>query len=463
MLNLWYNSTEKDERGNKNMKKLIALLLAVVMVLSLAACSDTSGGSAQNTDSQGGEDPQEVTTIEFWYHDGNDTSNAYWNQIIEAFEAKYPQYRVNYTGLPAESYNTKYTTAIATGTAPDVLDVRDTDMATMIGLGCMTELSDYIKEFDEYDSYVASGLEAARSHAFDGGLYCLPMYATVNICWANTTLMNEKGISMPTTQTELLEKCESVADPANNAYFFSLRGGDGSTENLFDWLFTYANQSEIFEEDGTCVLSDPIFAEAMDKYASIYWNGWTSGDSITNGFKEMVAEFGSGTSMFIMHNSSSLSQHKSNLGEGNFANVKPLANDQGTSVTKGLSYVGLAIMNTTEKMEASLAFVEFVNSAQSIETICAAEGRIPLNALVYESEWFKSDPYNAVYSDMMEDENIAWMTYPMWLVEWSNFQSAYVVPGLQAVLLKERTSEDVLAEWADYLTAAQQNYLASLG
>ena len=197
---------------------------------------------------------EDVTTIDFWYHDGNDVSNAYWQEIIAKFEEKYPEYKVNYTGLPVESSMTKYTTAVATGTAPDVVDLRDTDIATMVGMGCVTELTDIVSGFEEAAHYNQAGLDVTRSFANDGGLYCLPIYSTLNICWADTALMDEKGIEIPTTQEELLEDCEKYADPDNNKYFFSLRGGSGCTENIFDFIFTYANVDHMFEEDGTCVL-----------------------------------------------------------------------------------------------------------------------------------------------------------------------------------------------------------------
>lgn len=429
-------------------KLVVSLALAVTMAATVVTPAMADG--------------EAVTTIEFWYHDGNDVSNAYWAEIIKRFEEANPQYKVNYTGLPAESYLQKYTTAVATGTAPDVLDVRDVDISTMINLGCMTELSDIVASFEDADSYNQAGLDVTRSFAQDGGLYCLPIYSTVNVCWADTKLMKEKGVKIPTTQSELLADCEKYAEPENNKYFFSLRGGSGCTENIFDFIFTYANVDHIFNEDGTCVLSDPIFAEALDKYASIYWNGWTSSDSLTNGFTEMVAEFGSGTSMFIMHNSSSYAQHLANLGEGNFQNVKPLANDEGKTVTKALSAVGLSIINTTEKEDAAEAFIEFAANAESDEYICKAEGRVPMNEKVYESDWYKNDAYNMVYSDMTTDTNISWLTYPLWLSEFGDFQSTQVAPGWQAVLLKEKTSAEVLQEWADFLTTAQQNYMASV-
>ena len=440
----WFN--KYFYKGEKPMKKFLAMTLALCMVFALCA-------SAYADD---------VTTIEFWYHDGNDVSNAYWNNIIANFEAAYPQYKVNYTPLPADSYMNKYITAVATGTGPDVLDLRDTDMATMIGLGCLEEMTDYIASFEESSYYVEAALDVAKSHAYDGKLYCLPLYWTTNICWANTQLMGEKGVEIPHTIADLLADCEKYADPANNSFFFSLRGGSGSTENLFDFIFSYAGVDHLFEEDGTCVLSNPKFAEAFDKYASIYWNGWTSPDALTNGFTEMVAEFGSGTAMFIMHNSSSLGQHKANLGDGNFTNVKPLAGEDGMIVTKALSYVGMAMLNASQKKEAAAKFIEFATNHESLEEICASEGRIPANSLVHESEWYKSDPINAVYTEMTEDANIHYLTYPFWLTMFSDFQSNYIYPGLQAVLMKDRTSEEVLNEWAEILTEAQQEYLATL-
>ena len=209
------------------------------------------------------------------------------------------------------------------------------------------------------------------------------------------------------------------------------------------------------------MLSDPIFAEALDTYASIYWNGWTSQDSVSNSFKEMVAEFGSGTCMYITHNSSSLSEHEKNLGEGNFKNVLAPANEEGYVVTKDPDACGVSIMEGAKNIEGAVAFMEFLASEEASSYLCEQEGRIPVNDLVYDDEWYVSNEYNQVYSDMLNDEHVKFLTHPAWLSTWSDFKSKYQEPGLQAVLLQERTSEEVLQEWADYLTEAQQEYLAS--
>ncbi len=307
----------------------------------LGGCGSNDAGSPGSGTNTSGSEGQEASagekqTIEFWYHDGNPTSNPIFEELIKRFEDKYPQYEVKYVGLPSDSYLQKYNTAVATNTVPDVVSIRDMDVSSFVNQDALMCLDEVYDSFSEKENLNQAVIDATRMCSIDQKLYCMPQYITADISWCNTQRMEEEGIPVPATLEEFLKDCEEYADPEGGKYFYSLRGGAGSMENLFDFIFTYADQDNLFDEEGNCVLSQPVFAEALDLYAGIYWNGWTSKDSVTNGFKEMVAEFGSKTSMYISHNSSSLAEHKKNLGEGNFANVIAPANAQGNVVTKNL-------------------------------------------------------------------------------------------------------------------------------
>lgn len=450
-------------------KKLVAMALTGVLcvgMLGVAGCSgkeaakDSSSASTGSSTAEGGT-TGEKETIEFWYHDGNTTSNPIFEELIKRFEEKYPQYEVNYVGLPSDSYLQKYNTAVATNTVPDVISIRDMDVSSFVSQEALMSMDEVYENFSEKDHLNTAVIDAVRTCAADGKLYCMPQYITTDISWCNTKLMEEKGVSVPATLDEFLEDCEKYADSANGTYFYSLRGGAGSMENMFDFIFTYADQNSLFDEEGNCVLDQPVFAEALDLYAGIYWNGWTSQDSVTNGFKEMVAEFGSQTSMYMSHNSSSLAEHKKNLGEGNFANVIAPANSKGNVVTKDLSFIGYAIMEGAEHKEGAQAFIEYLVSCEGASYLCEQEGRVPINDLIYEEEWYKNDEYNKVYQEMLSADNVKFLPHAIWLTEWNEFRSNYQEPGFQAVLMKERTSEEVLKEWADYLTTAQKVYLAA--
>ncbi|MCI8995430.1 MAG: sugar ABC transporter substrate-binding protein [Lachnospiraceae bacterium] len=446
-------------------KKIMGLLLAGVMgATMLGGCGSNDAGSPGSGTNTSGSEGQEASagekqTIEFWYHDGNPTSNPIFEELINRFEDKYPQYEVKYVGLPSDSYLQKYNTAVATNTVPDVVSIRDMDVSSFVNQDALMCLDEVYDSFSEKENLNQAVIDATRMCSIDQKLYCMPQYITADISWCNTQRMEEEGIPVPATLEEFLKDCEEYADPEGGKYFYSLRGGAGSMENLFDFIFTYADQDNLFDEEGNCVLSQPVFAEALDLYAGIYWNGWTSKDSVTNGFKEMVAEFGSKTSMYISHNSSSLAEHKKNLGEGNFANVIAPANAQGNVVTKNLSFTGYSVMENAKNKEGAVAFIEYLVSCEGASYLCEQEGRVPINNLIYEEEWYKNDSYNNVYQELMEADNVKFLTHPVWLPQWNEFRSKYQEPGFQAVLLKEKTSEQVLQEWADYLSAAQKEYL----
>lgn len=443
----------------KRTRRMAWMLAAVLGAGLLGGCGDSGDGSAAGSGSDAAAGSGEKQTIEFWYNDGNPTANPIFEELIKRFEEKNPQYKVNFVGLPNDSFLQKYNTAVATNTVPDMVSLRDMDVSSFVNQDALLSLDEAFDKFEEKDHISPAVIETARTCAIDGKLYCIPQYITPNISWYNSKLMEEKGIQVPKTIDEFMKCCEKYADPANGTYFYSLRGGSGSMENMFEFMFTYADQDSLFDEEGSCVLSQPIFAEALDKYASIYWNGWTSKDSVTNGFKEIVAEFGSGTSMYLSHNASSLAEHKKNLGEGNFSNVITAANKNGNVVTKDLSFVGYSVMKNAKNKEGAIAFIEYLVSGEGASYLCEKEGRVPINDLIYDDEWYKNDPYNKVYQEILQSDNVKFLTHAIWLPQWNEFRSKYQEPGFQAVLLKEKTSETVLKEWADYLTTAQKEYL----
>ncbi|MCU6747467.1 sugar ABC transporter substrate-binding protein [Faecalicatena acetigenes] len=433
-------------------KKVISILLTGVLLTGMLAGCGAKGEESASKDKE---------TIEFWYHDGNANSNAIFEKLIAQFEEENPEYKVEYVGLPSDSYLQKYNTAIATNTVPDVASIRDQDVSTLINQGALSCVEEDFNSFEEKDHIAENALNAIRNCSTDGKLYCLPQYTQPQVYWYNTTLMKEKGVEIPKTIDEFMQDCETYADADNGTYFYSLRGGAGSLDNMLDFIFTYANQDQLFDEEGNCVLSDPIFTEALEAYASIYWNGWTSKDSVSNSYKEMVAEFGSGTAMGIANNSSALAENINNLGEGNFTNALAPANKEGVVVTKDVPFLGYTVFEGAKNREGGVKFLEFLVSHDAVSYFCEKDGRVPVNDLVYEDEWYQDNTYMPVYEEMMSSKDVKFLARPLWLPEWNEFLTKVQEPGLQAVLLKEKTAEEVLQEWAEYLTAAQKGYLES--
>ena len=173
----------------------------------LAGCGGDSGdkeSSGSKDDGKQQEASGEKQTIEFWYHDGNPTSNPIFEELIKRFEDKYPQYEVKYVGLPADSYLQKYNTAVATNTVPDVVSIRDMDVSSFINQDALMCLDEVYDEFPEKENLNEAVIEATRLCSIDKKLYCLPQYITTDISWCNTQLMKEKGIEVPKTLDEVM-------------------------------------------------------------------------------------------------------------------------------------------------------------------------------------------------------------------------------------------------------------------
>ena len=105
------------------MKKFIALLLALVMVLSLAACSVEKTEETQAAETQAAAPEAEATAetveISLWtYPIGKWTDEATVSALLADFNAAYPNIKVNVEYLDYTNGDDKVNTAIEGGQAP---------------------------------------------------------------------------------------------------------------------------------------------------------------------------------------------------------------------------------------------------------------------------------------------------------------------------------------------------------
>ena len=461
------------------MRKAVAAILALSMIVGLTGCAgkkeetapakeqtESSGEAgkkegestaAETTKNAGGD--QAPVTLTFWHRDGNTTSNPMFEVIIKDFEEKYPWITVEYTGLAADSYMTKYNTAIVTGETPDVCTISNKDLNTLVAQDALLDLEESFNQWEEKDQMLPEILDSARFLSGDGNLYMLGYGMTQETSWYNKKWHEEHGIEPAQTIDQLVEYSKKYADKSKGEYYFTLRGGAGSAENLFMFLMSYAGVTSLFQEDGTCNLSNPKIAEGLDVYANLYKDGLVSVDAISNGFKEMVAEFGSGTAQYMMHNSSSVAENEKNLGAENVMVVKPLAGKDGIAVCKAPAFMGAAAFKATKHPEEAALFVEYLASAVGAGYADITEGRVPVNKGIYEQDWYKENPYYQVYATFAE-QGVKFAEFPFWLDGYNEYAKTNITADFQAVLHGEKQAADVCNAWANDLGKMQKEYLS---
>lgn len=457
------------------MKKLTALMLAAAMAAGCAGCgsapqkTDPAGTQAQASGGGEAEKPAgtaaggEKEIVEFWYHAADEKTNEIYEGLFERFNSSQDQYEARYTGFANKDFPDKFAMAIATDTMPNVVSLGFSNVMTYVAQDALVDVNRYFDSWEDKDKIVPSMVNTLKDLA-GGPLYGIPYNYNQDVSWYNTRFFEENNIQVPKTQKEFLALCQQYANPDEGTYFFSLRGVK-PYDNLLGWLFTWTDGGgyggSYFDENGTCIINKPEFAEALDAYASIYKNGWVSGDCVNNNFNEMVAEFGSQTAMYIMHNSSSKTSHLNNLGDGNFGVAKALANDQGRYYTSAIQPQLYAVTNTKGQdgdYTGAFELIKFLSSAEVIEEIDQKTGRIPVNKDNYDDTWFVEDKYMPLYQEIITDENFIQIQNPYWLTTYFNFINNDMTADFQAVLLGEMTSQEALGRWADFLTKEQAAY-----
>ena len=458
------------------MKKPLSVLLAASMTAGmLTGCgggaketeapAQTSGGASAETKEEAKAETGEKQKIEFWYHAADEASSAMFEEIFAELNASQDKYEYVYTGFANKDFPDAFTTAIATGTMPDVVSLGFSNVMTYVAMDALHPMQVEFEAWEESKDIVPSLIETLKGLAGGEDLYGVPYGYNQDLSWYNAAAFKEKGIEVPMTQAEFLADCEKYADKDAGSYFFSLRGNK-PYDNLLGWLFTYTDglgyEGSYFDENGKCILNAPEFAEAMDAYVDIYKNGWVSGDCVNNGFNEMVAEFGAGTALYVMHNSSSEKSHKSNLGEGNYAVTKALTNDKGRYFTSAMQPNIFSICNKGEDADYSgaMALVEALCSAEMMNRMDQMMAKVPTNVACYETDWFKNDVTMQTCMEIVEDENFVQIQNPYWLTSYFSFINGDMTTDFQAVMLGEMTSQECLDKWANFLTEEQAAYMA---
>lgn len=204
------------------MKKILAMLLALVMVLGLAACGGGGGGAnqtpdankpAENTPDTSGGDKQDdapaaaeldPVTLRIWFH-GSTVSPDASAKVMESVNA-YLQDKINVTLEPIwgtwGDFDTATVTALAGGDDVDIYFTCNwsaNEYNSYARDGYWVKLDDLLPTYGaELLTTIPEGIwECAKTNGYDGvGVYAVPALkdtATQN-CWdLNATLLAELG------------------------------------------------------------------------------------------------------------------------------------------------------------------------------------------------------------------------------------------------------------------------------
>ncbi|PZE20029.1 ABC transporter substrate-binding protein [Paenibacillus xerothermodurans] len=245
-------------------KQLFGRILPLVLVLALlAGCGSPQG---EETGAAGGAgDP---TTITFW---GWIPFNSEMEKIVQAFNQKHPDIKVDYQIMDWNNYWNKLTLDLNTGAGPDVFAMNYGYYAKFKdNMTELTPLADTVIGADWKTKYKQDLLEGAYR---DGELRMMPAaFGGQWYIYYNKTLMQEMGFNVPKTY----EEWSSFSKLAGSTAIPILFGGKESLNNayLYHWLVNSIQPGIVQDAaKGKTKFTDEPFVKAFAALQKMYADG----------------------------------------------------------------------------------------------------------------------------------------------------------------------------------------------
>ena len=216
------------------MKKALALVLALVFVLSMAAFAEA-----------------DKTTVTIW-HTFTKDQEAYLVKAAADFNALQDKYYVDVLSQAYSGFTDTVKTAVRSGNGPDIIFNYASEAAEYVDDGLVADLSQYIYADDEFaaafDDCLPEGVMNGEVQGFaDGLIHYLPAYTTGPILYYNKTLYDELGLTVPTTWEEMEANCAVIYEQKGIAGL----GFDSLTDCLQAFIMEDENSTYINVEEKT--------------------------------------------------------------------------------------------------------------------------------------------------------------------------------------------------------------------
>ena len=292
-------------------RKLLSLVMAGAMVLSLAACGNNTTGNTGNTGNAGnsGADVQptateipadEDITLTMWCIATESDSNRHsYEAAIADMAEKYPNITLDWEAFENESYKTKIKAAVSANEMPDIFFTWSCAfLQDFVDAGKVYCLDAAYEEFkDELPESMLG------NSTYDGKHYGVPLTMNIVGLFANMDLLKSVGYDeIPGTYEEFIECCDALK--AAGIIPFGCAGKETwcvteYLESVIEKSVGYETLNDIFL--GRATWDNADVAAAVDTFQGLVNNGYFDPNGIALGNDEVKANFMDGKYAFYMN------------------------------------------------------------------------------------------------------------------------------------------------------------------
>lgn len=352
-------------------KKMLSALLCVVTAVSMLAGCGGTGAENSEKKASGQEE-----TLEFWTIDLKATFGDFFNEMIQQYEKENPGVKINWTDIPYDDVQSKLVTAVAGGTAPDVVNLNTQMTLTLAGEGALVDLNKEATE-EQKSIYIQDLWNSAK---IGDSVYAFPWYASPDIMFYNKELFDQAKMEVPTTYDEALEMSEEFYNKTG-AYLFQ-------PAEFFNIL--YEENIDILNEKRTkSVFNTEQTVDLLEKYKEYTDKGVIPKTNWGN-WDEALKLFESGKLAIVSSSGSSLSRIKDEAPDiyEKIQVSTPLTGSIGLSRN---ALMNLVVPEASNNHEEAIKFANYVTNDENQLAFCKQVSIFPSTIKASEDSYFTSD------------------------------------------------------------------------
>ena len=391
-------------------KKILASVLAGLMLLATAGCNNNGGGSTASGSTASGGSSKGVIEVSIpAYKTGEIVGAVFFEPQVERFNEKYEgQYKINLETVPQDGFGDRLKQLAQQNKLPVLVQGGDLDwiLNVVIPNGLAWDMTDWLEESGLLERAVQDSVDYNKDKG-DGKIYTIPkMTVRPTGFYYNTAMWNPEEDLSSLTMDEL------VTLLGDQKIAFST-AENGWVSALFLTAFI-ANQEggvELLQagaDEKITDFSDPIFVNAVASLQQLLQNNAAS-NSIGAAYADAANAFMSGQAAVIANGpwmSSEFNESNSANWSNGFdgANVKAslFPGNVGIENNRAFGEWWISASASEEEIELAKAFLEFISSPEELEAYLLAEGGDAPN-IEYSEDFKEKQAETQVLADLAAD------------------------------------------------------------
>jgi multiple sugar transport system substrate-binding protein len=311
-------------------------------------------------------------TVVYWstYNTVSPEYQVLTEQVIPAFNARYPNVTIDAQSIPDSEMRQKLLTAAAGGETPDIARMDIVQVPEFAEMGALAAVDDLVPDWAAYAERFYPGPLATNT--YDGKYYGVPLDTNTRVIFYNPALLEEAGIAAPPAT---FEEFNAAAQTLKDAGIVAYSEGGTSAWNMLPWI--WSNGGGITNEDYTQasgVLNGEATVGAVQMVKDWLDNGMMS-EAVFGGGLSTSQELAEGSVAMIIDGPWMPSIFAAQYPDFEYG-LAPIPEGPGGSI----SVVGgenTVLFEASENKEASLAFALYMAEPEA-QLAMATTGQMPV-------------------------------------------------------------------------------------